>query len=112
MEDTEENGHFSFTGLGVGFYKIVEVDTPGGYVKISEDPTFEVRTGAAGQLEVVFTDTDLVKYTKENGFRFGNEPGAALPSTGGPGTGRLTFFGILLTGLACVSLVLRRRPLR
>ena len=110
VEDTEETGIFNFTDLEEGFYKIVEVDTPDGYIKISTDPTFEVRN-VSGQLEVIFTDTNLVTYTPENGFRFGNEPGAALPSTGGPGTLLYSMLGMMLIALSGTAymILLRRR---
>ena len=109
VADTEETGVFNFEELQEGFYKIVEVETPAGYVKISADPTFEVRN-VSGQLEVIFTDTDLVTYTAENGFRFGNEPGAALPNTGGPGTRLFTILGSILI-LGAGALLWRRRRL-
>ena len=109
VEDTEETGIFNFTDLEEGFYKIVEVDTPDGYIKISTDPTFEVRN-VSGQLEVIFTDTNLVTYTPENGFRFGNEPGATLPNTGGSGTRIFTILGsILILGAGALLLWRRRR---
>ena len=108
VEDTEETGIFNFTDLEEGFYKIVEVDTPDGYIKISTDPTFEVRN-VSGQLEVIFTDTNLVTYTPENGFRFGNEPGAALPMTGGSGTRLFTILGSIMIFGAGVLLWRRRR---
>ena len=38
-----------------------------------------------------------------------NEPGAALPNTGGPGTNLIYLFGIMLTGLAGTGLVMKRR---
>jgi len=39
-------------------------------------------------------------------FEVENEPGAELPSTGGPGTTLLYLLGILLTGLAGAGLVM------
>jgi LPXTG-motif cell wall-anchored protein len=47
----------------------------------------------------------------ENGLSISvkNEPGAALPNTGGPGTNLIYIFGIMLTGLAGVGLVMKRR---
>ena len=38
-----------------------------------------------------------------------NEPGAALPATGGPGTDMIYLLGFMLTGLAGAGLVMRRR---
>ena len=108
VADTNETGIFNFTGLQEGYYKIVEVETPAGYVKLSTDPTFEVRN-VSGQLEVIFTDTNLVTYTEENGFRFGNEPGVALPNTGGPGRRFFTILGSILILGASLLLWRRRR---
>ena len=42
-------------------------------------------------------------------YRITNNPGVALPNTGGPGTTALYFFGIMLTGLAAAGLVMSRR---
>ena len=69
---------------------------------------FEVRN-VSGQLEVIFTDTNLVTYTPENGFRFGNEPGAALPNSGGPGSNLLYLLGSLMLALGSAGLVMRKR---
>lgn len=38
-----------------------------------------------------------------------NNPGAELPSTGGPGTSPIYLLGIMLTGLAGAGLVMRRK---
>ena len=111
ISDSGQTGVFNFTGLTVGYYKIVEVDSPDGYVKISADPTFEVKSGGSGALEVVFTDTNLVKYSAETGFRFGNEPGTALPNTGGPGEQSLETIGGLLMAATFILLVMRKRRL-
>ena len=40
---------------------------------------------------------------------FGNIPGAELPSTGGPGTGLIYLFGIMLIGIAGAGLVMRKK---
>ena len=42
-------------------------------------------------------------------YRIANNPGVELPSTGGPGTNMLYFFGIMLTSLAGAGLVMKRR---
>ncbi len=42
-------------------------------------------------------------------FTVENKPGVALPNTGGPGTSMLYLLGIMLTGLACAGLVMKRR---
>lgn len=38
-----------------------------------------------------------------------NNPGVTLPATGGPGTTMLYFLGIILTGIAGASLIIKRR---
>ena len=87
-------------------------------MKLSEDPTFEVRLNADGELEVILlnsdgTDadnnqTDMLR-VNELIIRYGNPPGAALPNTGGPGTNLIYLFGFLMTGLAGAGLVMKRR---
>ena len=42
-------------------------------------------------------------------FTVGNTPGAALPSTGGPGTSMFYVFGSIITLLAAVLLITKRR---
>ena len=39
----------------------------------------------------------------------GNEPGAALPNTGGPGTTLFYMIGLMLTALAGAGLVMKKR---
>ena len=57
-------------------------------------------TGDTSKLDTTANNIDL---------KISNEPGAALPNTGGPGTMRLYLLGILLTGLAGAALVMRKR---
>ena len=106
-------GTFEFEGLDAGFYKLVEVKTPAGYVKASEDPTFEIRANGSNELEVVFADDTegVVHQLSENTYQFGNTPGAPLPHTGGRGTALLYLLGALLVMLAGAGLVVRRRKL-
>jgi LPXTG-motif cell wall-anchored protein len=47
--------------------------------------------------------TDLIYYS------IANNPGAALPATGGPGTTFIYILGTMLTGLAGTILALRRK---
>ncbi|MBQ9065601.1 MAG: LPXTG cell wall anchor domain-containing protein [Blautia sp.] len=41
--------------------------------------------------------------------KVGNEPGAALPNTGGPGTSLIYLLGTMLTGIAGAGTVMKRR---
>ena len=107
IADTTGTGVFEFTGLGAGFYKIIEVKSPDGYIKQSDDPTFQIVQNG-DDLQVVFTDTDTVKYTAQNGFRFGNTPGTPLPHTGGLGVVPFAAVGSALVAIAFAILIRRR----
>jgi LPXTG-motif cell wall-anchored protein len=121
LTDTNNNGVFSLEGLETGFYKIVETACPDGYVKISEDPIFEVRLNSTTkELEVVLLNSDATDATNNHTemvrvndmtILFGNTPGAALPSTGGPGTRAFTILGSILILGAGVLLWRRRRTI-
>ena len=51
----------------------------------------------------------IKKDSTSQAFIIENEPGTALPNTGGPGTTVFTLLGALLTGFAGAALVMRRR---
>ena len=94
-------GVFTFTDLPVGIYKIVEKEYPNGYVHVTTDPIFEVVVDEdTGELRVqIINDSNgLVRLDDKNELIIivGNEPGAALPNTGGPGTRLFTILGSIL----------------
>ena len=121
---TANGGTAVFSDLTVGYYEIKEVKSPDGYI-IRGDSTFYIKATGAGiqlviredgkapeewntaetsgnvTLEALGTTTATATVT--------NEPGAALPSTGGPGTKMIWLLGILLTGLAGAGLMMKRR---
>ena len=129
LEDKKEgysytlNGTFEFKGLPVGFYKVDESVMPAGYVIMTDDPVFEVRVkSGTSQLEVVLYQkngntysavssgsTDMARLDAVNTIYIANEPGAALPNTGGPGTRIFTILGSILILGAGVLLWRRRR---
>ena len=111
---TNDQGEAQFPNLTNGFYEIVEKNPPAGYV-LTENAKFYIEVTDDGINLVtrvdntkpsewttknavygivkdfaVATDTANAKATIEN------EPGAALPSTGGPGTLPYTLGGIAL----------------
>ena len=101
-------GTLTFTNISVGYYELEESEPPEGYVKTGSNPRFTVTEDEDGNLQVTFTNTDMVTY--ENGeFKVENEPGAALPSTGGSGTAPFTIPGSLMLLGAGVLLWRRRR---
>lgn len=107
------DGTLTFTNLIAGYYKLVETESPDGYVKTSSDPTFTVKVNKDGDaMEVEFTDTDMVTYSAtDKTFTVKNELGVALPSTGGVGTTLFTLIGSTLVLLAGAVLLLRRKRL-
>ncbi|MBR6732077.1 MAG: fibro-slime domain-containing protein [Bacteroidales bacterium] len=117
--DINNNGVFSLEGLSTGFYKIVETAFPDGYIKMSEDPIFEVRLNSTTkELEVVLLNADATAATNNHTemarvndmtILFGNTPGAELPHAGGIGTTIFYIFGTILTLGSVVILVSRRR---
>ena len=60
--------------------------------------------------ERTLTEEDKLQFNKDTKtFTVGNTPGAALPSTGGPGTWLFTTIGNLMICLACVLLCRKQR---
>ena len=105
-----KEGTLKFEGLTVGKYKLKETKSPDGYILASQAPEFEVKV-EDGELKVDFTDTSMVTYNKDdNLFTVKNEPGTALPMTGGPGTRLFTILGSILI-LGAGLLLWRRRSI-
>lgn len=98
----DANGQASVENLTVGSYQLREVTAPSGYNKLQDPISFSITFEGA----VEFENTDLVTY-KSSEFTIKNEPGAALPNTGGPGTHPLMTAGLLLSA-GCGLLTWRR----
>ena len=102
----------TLTGLVDGQYQLQEISPPSGYVITNSTPvTFTVAGGAITSTEGTITGVryTAASETSDAEFIIPNEPGAALPNTGGPGTTVLYLLGIMLTGLAGAGLVMRKR---
>ena len=78
---------------------------PAGYIITDSGKTFRTEYGAIKNQDGSAHQDEADPIT----FRVENERGAALPNTGGPGSGILYFSGILLTGFACAGLTGKRR---
>lgn len=103
-----DTGKTTFSGLFPGSrYKLEEKEAPAGYVLV-ETPWY-FTADANGKATLTATYTMASAADNDNSFYIENEPGAALPMTGGPGTNLIYLFGIMLTGLACTGLVVKRR---
>ena len=117
IENTGENGVFTFEGLTAGIYMIKETAWPAGYVQMSDNPIIRVNddlsvdlldsTGSlvdGNQSDMVRIDSDGTQIT----IIVGNKPGEALPYTGGPGTEAYLALGALMVVGAGMLLIRRK----
>ena len=121
VEAAGNPGEFSFIDIPEGYYKLVETKYPMGYIGTRGDSLFQV-VEQSGQFELQLLEkttegnyvpaednrNDTVIVNDDNSViklvTIGNEPGAALPNAGGPGTGLFTILGSILTaGAAAIS---------
>ena len=101
----------TLTGLVDGQYQLQEISPPSGYVITNSTPvTFTVSGGAITSMAGTITGVryTAASETSDAEFIIPNEPGAALPSTGGPGTRLFTLLGSILI-LGAGALLCRRR---
>ena len=104
----------TLTGLVDGQYQLQEISPPSGYVITNSTPvTFTVAGGAITSTEGTITGVryTAASETSDAEFIIPNEPGAALPNTGGPGTWAYTILGSILIFGAGVLLWRRRRTI-
>ena len=112
--------------MGIGYYEVFESALPTGYV-LTDGGRFYIKVGADGvQLlqkdvtkapkdwEIIDSGGMVYEVTAATGsnpttMTVDNEPGAALPHTGGSGTALIYLFGALLTLGGALTLVARRR---
>ena len=95
-----------------GIYKLSETHAPSGYIIVTRDICFKVSDGA-----VTLTNEDGEAATYSNAtlmddnttITVANTPGAALPYTGGSGTGLFTILGSVLIAGAGIWWWRRRR---
>jgi LPXTG-motif cell wall-anchored protein len=102
----------TLTGLKAGFYQLVEISPPIGYIITNKTPVaFEVKRGEISSIDGT---VEGVRYTAKGAdndasFIIPNTPGVSLPHTGGPGTRLFTVLGAVLICLATAGLVMKRR---
>jgi LPXTG-motif cell wall-anchored protein len=96
------NGEFVMD-LADGEYTLTEKKPPEGYIITTNAYSFTVEDGVitGDDIDVDEDGNYLITVT--------NEPGVALPSTGGSGTNLIYLLGIMLTGIAGTGLVMKKR---
>ena len=117
-ENAGTGGTFTFTGLTPGIYMILETEYPDGYITMTSNPIFRVNEDLSIDLldsegnPIAGNRTETVRVV-ENSVTIivGNVAGAALPYTGGPGTGLFTILGSVLLAFAGILLIRRRRTI-
>ena len=106
----DTRGTLQFTGITPGYYYLHETKSPDGYV-MTEKTGWHFQVNENGIMQGVgdLTSDGTFQYVDAKSMTVENTPGAALPSTGGPGTNMIYFLGIVLTGLAGGGLLMKRR---
>ena len=100
-----QTGELEFTGLTKGRYKLEETHVPDGYVKREVAYYITIGNDGTGALDLTVPHA-LISPDSGNEFTVENEPGVALPNTGGPGTNALYLIGFLLTLMAGAGLMI------
>ena len=107
----DQTGTITFAGLKPGVYRLEETVVPAGYVK-KEGPYYIVinNDGSSSvQTELTVSHTLINKDVASGSFIIENEPGAALPHTGGIGTTIFYILGSILVIGGGIYFVSRRR---
>ncbi|MBR0397118.1 MAG: LPXTG cell wall anchor domain-containing protein [Eubacterium sp.] len=87
----------TISGLPDGTYRLYEVHVPEGYIRTYQYIQFEVENREIKNVTTDTGDTSKLDTTADNiELKIANEPGAALPNTGGTGTRLFTILGSLL----------------
>ena len=103
-------GGFLCPGLLAGEYKLEEQTPPIGYVITVKEVCFTVSEGETNVITLANGQTNaVVSGTNNDTLSVKNEPGVALPNTGGPGSNLIYLLGITLIGLGGVDLVMKKK---
>jgi len=106
----ESNGGAqTIKGLPDGTYRLYEVVVPPGYISTYRYIRFVIEDRIIKNVTTDTGDTSKLDTTANNiDLKIANEPGVALPHTGGPGTRLFTIFGSILI-LGAGALLWRKR---
>jgi len=98
-------GKTSFDNLKPGRYKLEEVESPEGYIRIETAWYFIIDSSGTVSLESSYSYASKNE-NADNSFFIENEPGGVLPSTGGNGTSLFYVTGGILITLAIAGFLL------
>lgn len=130
LPGADADGYFTIGSITVSnqilpdtVYRLIELETPEGYIKTTESICFKVHNGiiqltdedgnqlmdedetpvSSSEYAEVSTNGDVLTISVKN------TPGAALPDTGGSGTRRFTILGTMFLCISGVLFVKRRK---
>ncbi|MDO4408858.1 MAG: SpaA isopeptide-forming pilin-related protein, partial [Eubacteriales bacterium] len=97
--DLTDNAEMTLAGMTNGFYKLSETKAPSGYIILTKDVYFSISNGTVTLIDedgaaAAYTDVSLLDENTTIAVK--NNPGASLPSTGGPGTGCIRMLGLMI----------------
>lgn len=108
VADSGDNkGKTTFEGLTYGRYRLEETVVPDGYIKTEGPYYIDIDAKGVHGLDETVSHSLITK--DGNVYTVENEPGFALPSTGGSGTVAYTASGLALILIAAALLLRRRR---
>jgi len=105
---TNANGILIFDNLESGRYKLEETFIPDGYIRKEGPYYIVVNSDYTTSLDTSVPHTLITKAETSSEYTVENVPGAALPSTGGPGTRLFTILGSLLLAFGGIVLIRRQ----
>lgn len=100
---TVPEGGIKIAGLVDDSYTLYEVASPAGYIITDSGKPFKTENGAIKETD----DTAHTNEAADIAFKVENEPGAALPNTGGHGTTIFYLIGCILMMLAGAGMVMK-----
>ena len=108
IETSGSEGTFTFSDVSTGYYEIVETAYPAGYIHPAKTPFIQVMPDLSIRLikedGTVLDTAETIYLLDEATIVYGNEPGAALPNSGGYGTKLIYILGVLLTTISLILL--------
>ena len=108
VSSTDSYGRISFSGIMPGRYKLEEIGVPAGYI-LSEGPYYINVTQNDKDTIDDSASLSYISVSSNHLYIAENEPGAALPHTGGYGTNLFYLVGCIMTVIAGAGIVMKKR---